>query len=190
MSSSADPAHGLSFIGFPLLTSVPAKKRQRRTPSPVAPEVRQTSASADAPPDNRFHYERFGDGSERPVRNVRRKTREREQALSDLFGVGSVLSPRANIRTMDSILAEIAGQLNVVEADVAPELLADAWQKAVGSFLSTQSELVSLARGTATIRTAHPAVRYELQRLKPQIVREINNVLGDGSVRSVRILHG
>ncbi len=169
---------------------MPVKKKQRRTPSPVAPEVRQTSAFAAAPPDNRFHYERFGDGSERPVRNMRRETREREQALSDFFGVGSVLSPRANIRTMDSILAEIAGQLNLMEADVAPELLAAAWQKAVGSFLSTQSELVSLARGTATIRTAHPAVRYELQRLKPQIVRVINSVLGDGSVRSVRIIHG
>lgn len=121
---------------------------------------------------------------------MRRETREREQSLSDFFGVGSVLSPQANIRTMDSILAEIAGQLSLEEANVAPELLASAWQRAVGPFLSTQSELVTLARGTATIRTAHPAVRYELQRLKPQIVRVVNSVLGEGSVRSVRILHG
>lgn len=169
---------------------MPAKKRQRRKTTFVVPDVRLTDAFPPAPSDNRFHYERFSDGSERPVRNMRRETREREQSLSDFFGVGSVLSPQANIRTMDSILAEIAGQLNLAEANVAPELLASAWQKAVGSFLSTQSELVSLARGIATIRTAHPAVRYELQRLKPQIVRVINSVLGEGSVRSVRIIHG
>lgn len=166
------------------------KKRQRRKTCLVVPEVRQMTAAPARQADYRFHHEKFSDGSERPVRNIGRESREREQALADFFGVGSVLSPQANIRTMDSLLAEIAGQLNLAQADVAPELLAAAWRKAVGSFLSTQSEFVSLVRGTATIRTAHPAVRYELQRLKPQIVRVINRVLGEGSVRTVRLIHG
>lgn len=140
--------------------------------------------------DYRFHRERFGDGSERAVRNMQREERERGQALSDFFGCPPVLSPQANVRTMDSILAEIAGQLKLSEANVAPELLSEAWQKAVGTFLASQSELVSLVRGTATIRVLHPAVRYELQRLKPQIVRVANGVLGEGSVRTVRLIHG
>ncbi|MBR3945201.1 MAG: DUF721 domain-containing protein, partial [Akkermansia sp.] len=69
-------------------------------------------------------------------------------------------------------------------------LLNAAWEKAVGSFLATQAQLISVDKKTAVVRTAHPAVRFELQRLRPQIIRALNVSLGEACVRTVRITHG
>ena len=126
----------------------------------------------------------------RPVRNYTRAEAARDQAMADFFGVAPVLAPKANVRTMESLLAEITGQLHLAEMEFAPEILADAWTRAAGPFMAQHAQLVGVACQTATIRTSHPAVRYQLNQLKPQIVRVLNNVLGDGSVRTVRILHG
>ncbi len=143
-----------------------------------------------APSRSLFHEERFSDGSVRAVRNISRSERERGQVLADFYGVPEQLSPDAHIRTMDALLGELLEKMDVSVAGFAPEVLADAWLKAVGPFLATQAELLSIARQRARIRTAHPAVRYELMRLKPQIIRVLNATLGQGSVKSVQVIHG
>ncbi len=138
----------------------------------------------------RFRMVSYADGSERPVRCQRRSTGERNQALADWMGAAPGLSTAAHVRSMDSLLAEVLEGLKLEEESLAPELLAAAWHRAVGSFLSTQAELVSVAGGKAVIRTGHPTVHFELGRMKPQIIRVLNAELGEGSVKSVRITHG
>lgn len=90
---------------------------------------------------------------------------------------------------MDAILGELLEELHLQEEDMLPEVLADLWRKAVGNALSSFSELVSVARQSASIRITHPAVRYELTRMKPQIIRALNKALGEGSVRTVRFIN-
>ena len=48
--------------------------------------------------------------------------------------------------------------------------------------------LLSVERGLARIRAAHPAARYELTRLKPRIIAALNRILGEGCVERVRIV--
>ncbi len=94
------------------------------------------------------------------------------------------------MRSMESLLAEVVEGLNIKEAELAPEVLAAAWHRAVGDSLATHTELMSVAGGRASIRTNHPLVRAELMRLKTQILRVLNAELGEGSVTQVRIVHG
>ena len=115
---------------------------------------------------------------------------QRTQAIADLYGNTPMLSTGANMRTIASLLTEVAGALRVEEAAIAPELMARAWRTAAGDFLATQAELSSLSEGCAVVRTAHPAVRFELQRRKQQLIRSLNDTLGEGCVRTVRIIHG
>ncbi len=164
---------------------------RRRTGRNAKPEVDPSTLAVGRKRSTpRFRMVRYPDGSERAVRCARSGEGARMQALADWLGDGPALSPRANVRTMDSLLAEVVESLQLEEQALAPEVLAAAWLRAVGPFLSTQAELVSVARGTARIRTGHPAVRFELNRLKPQIIRVLNKELGEGSVKAVAIVHG
>ena len=101
-----------------------------------------------------------------------------------------MLSTGANMRSVGSVLAELVGAMDIQEAQIAPELLAEAWQQAVGDFLASQAQLVGISAGDAFIHTSHPAVRFALQRHKKNIICSLNDILGEGCVQSVRIMHG
>lgn len=135
----------------------------------------------------RYYLQRLAGGGERAVRYRARSEGCRDQALADFFGAGPDLNVRANVRSMDSLLAEVMESLQLEES-LAPEILANAWKKTAGNAISSLSELVSVASGTACIRVGHPAVRYELTRLKPRIIAALNRELGTGSVRFVRFV--
>ncbi len=144
-----------------------------------APELRRSSS--------RFYMQRLSDGGERAVRFRSRSDGCRDQALADFFGSGPELDTKANMRTMDSLLAEVLESLAPAES-LAPEILTEAWLAAAGNALAALSELVSVNSGTACIRVGHPAVRYELTRLKSRIITALNAQLGNGSVRFIRFL--
>lgn len=167
---------------------MPAPRRKPRKTTIVLPSVPVQQRQRESQP--LFRRESFPDGSVRAVRAVGREASEREQAMADFFGVAPELSLRANVRTMDGILAELVSRLNFREADFTPEVLNAAWQKAVDPFMASRASLVSIDRHVAVIRTSHPAIRYELQRLKPRIINALNSALGEGCVSSVRIAHG
>ncbi len=166
----------------------PRRRKKTATPEVGAEALRSAPAPRREAP--RFRMVCYADGSLRPVRCVRRSADERAQAMADWMGAAPALSPNAHVRSMDSLLGEVLEGLQLQEEELAPEVLAAAWQRAVGSFLANQAELMSVAGGRASIRTNHPAVRFELGRLKPQILRVLNAELGEGSVKTVRIVHG
>ena len=165
-----------------------APRRKRKTTVVVPAAAAAPLPAAESRP--LFRQETFADGSVRPVRVQTAAEEQRAQAMADFFGVAPGLPVRANLRDMDSILAELVTKLDIRESDFAPDILSSAWQKAVGPFLSTQAQLISIDKKTAIVRTSHPAVRFELQRLRPQIIRVLNASLGEGCVRTVRIAHG
>ena len=167
-----------------------APRRRVRKATPVEPVPAESAPVKRREPAGLYHEELFPDGSVRPVRNVSRTERESGQALSDFFGVQPQLSSAANVRTLESVLASLVSKMDISVAEHAPEVLADAWSKAVGPFLATKAELLSIARKQARIRTSHPAVRFELMRQKAAIIRALNKTLGEGCVATVQIVHG
>lgn len=156
----------------------------RRKQSPSLPA--EVSAGRVTP--SRFRMVKDVNGAERAERSRSRAEGERDQAWADFFGAAPALSASANVRNMDSLLGEVLEGLNLQEETQAPEILAEAWLKAVGPALASLSEFTSLAQQTATIRVHHAAARYELTRLKPQMVRALNTALGEGSVRRIRLI--
>ncbi len=169
--------------------AIPRKKRKRGVP--VEPVLADTPIAASEHASSPRYTEMCAeDGSRRPARFMSRRERERGQAFADLYGILPELSAEANVRSMDAILATLVEKMDISLAEHAPEVLADAWRKAAGDFLASRAELISIARHQARIRTSHPAVRYELNQRKPQIIRILNAVLGEDTVRSVLIIHG
>ncbi len=163
-------------------------RRKKRDTGKVEADVLKRGVAARRNAAPRYHMVPYPDGTMRPERSVRRTDAERNQAWEDWLGAAPALSERANVRSMDSLLSEVLENMHLETATQAPEVLAAAWERAVGAFLVTQAELVSVSKGTARIRAGHPAVRFELGRRKPQIMRVLNAELGEGSVKAVRIV--
>ncbi len=168
---------------------MPPRRKKKGTLAEVGAEALH-AAPAPRRALPRFRMVSYADGSERPVRCERRSAGERAQAMADWMGAAPALSPSAHMRSMESLLSEVVEGLQLEEAALAPEVLAAAWLRAVGPSLVTHTELLSVAKGCARIRTNHPLVRAELMLLKAQILRVLNTELGEGSVKSVRIVHG
>ncbi len=122
---------------------------------------------------------------ERAVRVDSNRSGARAQALADFFGSGTVLRPESNQRSMESLLGELLSELDLQEDTLAPEMLVEAWSKAVGPALADVSSLVGVAKGRARILVKHPTVRYEITRMKPHIIRALNQTLGQGCVKSL-----
>ncbi len=129
----------------------------------------------------------YPDGSLRPVPRRTRTEGEHRQTIADFYGDLPLPSTGNGVRSIQSLLAEV--DLGVEEEDFTQELLQKAWTDAVGDFLATQAQLVALSRGTALIRTSHPAVRFELQRQRGRLINSLNQTLGEGAVQKVRITH-
>lgn len=149
---------------------------------------KKTPKLSDSRP--RFYWDYVPGVGERAERSVSRAQGAVNQARADFYGVGDTLPSGSNMHSMQALLAELIDDLHLEEEEFAAEILARAWAKAVGPFISGRAELTSVSHGTACIRTAHPTVRFELNRLKPQIIRALNAELGDNTVTSVRISHG
>lgn len=141
-----------------------------------------------ARPRKRFYMQKMADGvGERAVRVSSARQSAKEQVLADFFCGGTELPVSSNQRSMDSLLGELLSELHIEEDNMAPELLAEAWREAVGDALASFSSLVSVSRGKARVVVAHPTVRYEITRLKSQVIKALNNTLGSGSVKSLII---
>ena len=141
-----------------------------------------------AKPRKRFYMQKMPDGiGERAVRVSSTRSGARAQAMADFFGSGSELHSSSNQRSMESLLGELLSELDVQEDTLAPELLAEAWENAVGPALASVSSLVSVGKGRARIMVKHPTVRYEITRLRPQIIKALNRTLGAGTVRFLDI---
>ncbi len=166
----------------------PRRKKKNAQPEVGAKALRSAPAPRREVP--RYRMVTYADGSLRPVRCVRRSEDERAQAMADWLGAAPALSPSAHVRSMESLLSEVVEGLKLQEEELAPDVLAAAWQRAVGVSLAMHTELMSVSGGRASIRTAHPLIRSELLRLKSHILCVLNAELGEGSVKTVRIMHG
>lgn len=136
----------------------------------------------------RFRIISGADGAERAERTRTANQGARDQALADFYGAGPELPSGANMRSMESLLGEVLESLNLQENTIKPEVLAAIWEKAVGARLASFTELQSVAKGSARVWVSHPMVRYELTRLKPQLVKALNSELGEGCVKTLRIV--
>lgn len=163
----------------------------RRRKKDELPKVEASVQSPTAQRLRRFRVVTWEDGSERAERCVRRQSRYDDQAYSDFYGVQPELAVSRNTRDVASVLGELLGTLKLEVSEMAPELLADTWKRAAGPVLGLRSQLVSVVKGVATVRTSHPVVHRELQMMQRALLAALKREMGDAStVTSLRVVRG
>ena len=85
---------------------------------------------------------------------------------------------------------ELLSSMDLKVAELAPEVLEEAWRRAAGPVLGPRAQLVSVVKGVATLRTMHPLVHREIVMLRAALMQALNRELGEGSVSSIRVQRG
>ncbi len=62
------------------------------------------------------------------------------------------------------------------------------WDMVVGSSISNNTTAESVDHGTLTIRVATPAWRQELYFKKQEIIKKLNQELGEETIRDIRFI--
>ncbi|MBR4107410.1 MAG: DUF721 domain-containing protein [Akkermansia sp.] len=159
----------------------------RKKKAEALPLAAPLPVSRRVEPHYRMH--RMPDGSERaePVQSFAEVCRN--QALADFLGGCPEAFSGEHMRPMDSILGELLSELKLQEEAFAPAILDEAWLQAVGPGLADVSRLVAVSRKSARVVVSHPSVRYEVTRLRPQIIQALNRSFGEGVVARLSLVN-
>lgn len=65
-----------------------------------------------------------------------------------------------------------------------------AWKELAGEFISRHAEPVSVKDGHLVLRVTQPALRFQLEQMKPMLLGRIRERLGPDKVKSVKFTLG
>lgn len=100
--------------------------------------------------------------------------------------------PRAvldRVQPVGALLVKTMAALGLGERVRESEVLA-AWKTIVGDFIALNSMPDRLREGVLYIRVLQPTIRFELERLRPQMTAKLKERFGVRTVREVRFMLG
>ncbi len=123
-----------------------------------------------------------------PASRKRKPTRQQgihDELVSEWLGCDKPLNLGKNISEasdwIDAILKKqfFADGLNEEEVKAA-------WKEIAGDFIASNTEPVSVKEGHLVLRVTQPAMRFHLEQLKPELLKNIRSRFGKGKVKSIR----
>jgi len=113
----------------------------------------------------------------------------RARVVREWIGAPKPLDLNKNISEasewVESILEKI-GMTGGLEEDRVKET----WSELAGPLVASQTAPVSLKRGCLTLKVLQPSMRFHLEQLKPQLLRKLQQELGDENIKSLRLTIG
>lgn len=109
--------------------------------------------------------------------------------MQEWLGCEKPTNLRANITEagalIDGILKEqfFADSLNEEEVKAV-------WKQVAGDFIGAHTEPVSVKDGHLVLRVTQPAMRFHLEQMKPELLKNVQNHLGKRKIRSIRFSLG
>jgi hypothetical protein len=114
---------------------------------------------------------------------------QRARVLAQWRGIGPPLDPNENVSRAGDLLSEIFAKLRLEEG-IEESQLRGAWREVAGEFVAAQTEPVSLQKGVLTLKVLQPSMRFHLEQSRGQILQNLQQALGKGKVRDVRLTIG
>ncbi|MES2474381.1 MAG: DUF721 domain-containing protein [Verrucomicrobiota bacterium] len=64
------------------------------------------------------------------------------------------------------------------------------WTELAGDFISRHTEPISVKGGNLVLRVTQPALRFQLEQMKPMLLQRIREQLGENKVKSIKFQLG
>jgi predicted nucleic acid-binding Zn ribbon protein len=122
-------------------------------------------------------------------RKPSRAERMREHVLSEWRGADEVPDSSAHVNQASRFIDAILRQAGLSEGIEEQELRA-AWKDLAGEFIARNSEPSSVKGGHLVLRVTQPAMRFQLEQMKPMLLSRIRERLGENRIHSVKFTLG
>lgn len=118
-----------------------------------------------------------------------RLERIRRAVLRDWHGGEEPAHLDEGVHRPGEFLAAILKQARVSDG-VDEERLREMWSEIAGEFIARHASPESLKGGCLTLKVLQPAMRFQLEQMKPRLLANLRKAAGDGVVRSIRFSLG
>jgi predicted nucleic acid-binding Zn ribbon protein len=119
---------------------------------------------------------------------MRKKThpsRIREEILREWRGTDEPADLSAGIHKAEQFVAAILRATGAEDGLDEDEVRAT-WKELAGDFIARHTEPISVKGGHLVLRVTQPALRFQLEQMKPMLLSRIRIQLGENRIKSVK----
>ena len=118
-----------------------------------------------------------------------RSSRFREEILREWRGAEEPADLNAGIHLAQKFVAAILRAAGA-EDGLHEDQVRATWKELAGDFIARHTEPISVKGGNLVLRVTQPALRFQLEQMKPMLLTRIRNQLGEGRIKSIKFQLG
>jgi predicted nucleic acid-binding Zn ribbon protein len=118
-----------------------------------------------------------------------RPSRIREEILREWRGTEEPANLNAGIHLAENFVAAILRSAGM-EDGLNEDEVRTMWKDLAGDFISRHTEPLSVKGGHLILRVTQPALRFQLEQMKPMLLGRIRDQLGAGRIKSIKFSLG
>jgi len=123
------------------------------------------------------------------MRKKLRPSRIREEILREWRGGDEPANLNSGIHTAGAFIASILRAAGA-EDGLNEDQVRATWKELAGDFIARHTEPISVKGGNLVLRVTQPALRFQLEQMKPMLLTRIRNTLGENRIKSVKFTLG
>lgn len=118
-----------------------------------------------------------------------RSSRIREEILREWRGAEEPADLNAGIHLAQQFVAAILRAAGA-EDGLHEDQVRATWKELAGDFIARHTEPISVKGGNLVLRVTQPALRFQLEQMKPMLLTRIRDQLGEGRIKSIKFQLG
>ena len=113
----------------------------------------------------------------------------REEILREWRGGDEPTDLNAGIHRAEKFVAAILRAAGA-EDGLHEDQVRATWKQLAGDFIARHTEPISVKGGHLVLRVTQPALRFQLEQMKPMLITRIRDQLGEGRIQSIKFTLG
>jgi predicted nucleic acid-binding Zn ribbon protein len=113
----------------------------------------------------------------------------REEILREWRGAPEPADLNAGIHLAEKFVAAILRSAGA-EDGLHEDQVRATWKELAGDFIAAHTEPLSVKGGNLVLRVTQPALRFQLEQMKPMLFKRIREQLGENKVKSIKFQLG
>ncbi len=123
------------------------------------------------------------------MKKTPRSSRIREEILREWRGAEEPADLTAGIHLARNFVAAILRSAGA-EDGLHEDQVRASWKELAGDFIARHTEPLSVKGGNLVLRVTQPALRFQLEQMKPMLLTRIRSQLGEGRIKSIKFQLG
>lgn len=116
-------------------------------------------------------------------------SRIREEILREWWGADAPADLNAGIHQASDFVSAILRAAGA-EDGLHEDQVRATWKELAGEFIARHTEPVSIKSGHLVLRVTQPALRFQLEQMKPMLFSRIRAQLGENRIKSIKFTLG